>query len=74
MQQVQEKPKIKKWLKWIGVFGFLVVCYQAFNIILALSKDFDWSFILYTVEVVLMVILVQVSISLWKRGSKDDER
>lgn len=72
MQQVQEKPK--KWLRWVGVLGFLLVCYQSFNIALSLIKDFNVAFILYTVEVVLMVILVQVSISLWKRGNKDEQR
>ena len=68
----QTKQKSRKWLRWVGLVGLVVVLYQSLNIGLALFKEFSGALLLYTFEVILMVLLVQISYSLMKRGK--DER
>ena len=64
----QTKQKSRKWLRWVGLVGLVVVLYQSLNIGLALFKEFSGALLLYTFEVILMVLLVQISYSILKGG------
>lgn len=68
MSTIEQQAKRYAWLHWLGIAGLVAVAYQLVNIIQAFVHYWSLATMLYTVEIILMVILTQMSVGLLKRS------
>lgn len=68
MSTNEQQVKRYAWLHWLGIAGLVAVIYQLVNIVQAFVHYWSLATLLYTVEIILMVLLTQISVALLKRS------
>jgi len=63
-KQIRKRSRV--W--WLGIIGLVFVVYQFVNIVQAFIRYFSFATLLYTLEIILMVVAVQMSVALLKRS------
>ena len=65
---VEIQPKKRNWLRYMAIAGLCLVVYQCGAIGLSLARHFNLALILYTFEIIIIVVLAIGSILLLKRS------
>lgn len=57
------------WIKYLGWLGLVAAFYQSYNLITAIIRNSDYRVVIYTIEIILLVVLFQASLALLRKVS-----